>query len=352
MQVLFRVSDELNKEKIDITQTENQELLIGQILLNRVAGIAYDNIDLDNAPLEAQKVLKVQMENNIFRNKRFLENLEILSNTFEAVDFKYAFLKGSFLIPFLYPQGHRTSNDIDILVKGDDISKIQNVLLDQGFIQGNLSSSGEIVKATRKEVIEAKMNFGETVPFVKLFKGSSVMIDLNFSVDYKPEDGSIVPEMLESTIYVQKDNIRFNTLNYEDFLIHLCCHLYKEATTHDWVHHRRDLMLYKFSDINVFLHKYGNTSYFTSLVNRIERFRVQKECYYTFENSSVIYPAMNDIDGFVNMKQTIKPSDLRFMTQVVFPRERKLLEHYMSFSDWFFCPNRMVHLKEVPYATN
>jgi len=233
MQILFKIANELNEEKINISAAENIELLMGQIMLNRIAGIAYDNIDLETLSREAKKVLRINKENNISICNRFMENLKGLAIMLKSVEFKYALLKGAFLTTFLYESGHRTSNDIDILVNSADVSKLQNLLLQNKFIQGHISSQGEIIPASRKEIIEAKMNYGETVPFFKSIDGQILEIDLNFSIDYKPaEDMRIVREMLSSAIDVEKDGIRFKTLNHENFLIHLCCHLYKEATTY------------------------------------------------------------------------------------------------------------------------
>lgn len=352
MQVLFKIADELNDEKVDVSSIENLELLIGQIIINRISGIAYDKIDLSTLHYEAIKLLRFYKENNVFNYDRFVKNLEFLSLMLKSIDFEYALLKGAFLIPFLYPKGHRTSNDIDILLDSGNVSKLQNLLLQNGFIQGHLSSLSEIIPATRKEIIESKMNYGETVPFLKLIDGIVLEIDLNLSMDYKPSRDNMVLEMLSKTIDVKKGDIHFKTLNHKDFLIHLCCHLYKEATTYDWVKCRDDLMLYKFSDINVFLHKYGNEEYFIELTKRIKQFGIEKECYYAFENSSIIYPNLNRINGFAKTKERIRPHDLQFMNQVIYPYEKKLFQHHMSFAEWFFCTNRVIQLEEVPYETN
>jgi len=353
MNLLFEVSNVLSHDKISTSINENIELLIGQIVLNRVSGIAYDKLDLNKLHPEAAKYLKAQKEHNMIMCHSFLRNLEVLSHILSSINVDYALLKGAYLTPFLYKNGHRTSNDIDILVNSVDVSKTQELLLQNGFLQGYLSSKSEIIPSSRREIIEAKMNFGETVPFLKQFDDSMLEVDINFSLDFKPsQDMQIVSQMLSSTVYVENGPIRFKTLKFDDFLIHLCCHLYKEATTYNWVLSRRDLMLYKFSDINVFVYAHGVDNYFDTLVERIKYFRLEKECYYTLENASIIYPNLNKIEGFVEAKDAIRPPDLTFMTQIIWPREKKLFQHHLSFADWFFCPNRIAALEEIPYEAD
>jgi len=135
------------------------------------------------------------------------------------------------------------------------------------------------------------------------------------------------------------------TLEEKDFLIHLCLHLYKEATTYDWILAKRDLLLYKFSDINLLIHKYANKKYCEELSERIKELGVEKECYYAFENTSVIFRELNQNLNFVWLKNSIKPKDLQFMQQIVYPREKKVFIHNMKFEEWFDCNNRIQYLK-------
>ena len=349
MEMLFKLADALSEEKSDIPAGVNQELLLGQIMINRIVSIAYDAVNHDTLHPEALKMLRIIKDRNVEIYNQFMNNLEFLTDILKPADFNYAFLKGAYLAPFLYKAGHRTSNDIDILISSENVSKLQRLLLSNNFIQGHIVS-GKIVPASRKEIIESKMNFGETVPFIRQMEDNVLEVDINFSLDFKPsQDKQIVSNMISRTILVEKDQIRFRTLSLDDFLIHLCCHLYKEATTYDWLQTRRDLLLYKFSDINVYIHKHGGADFFSGLVSRIKQLGLEKECYYTFENASIIYPHMNKFDSFIETKESIMPSSLDFMTQILWPRERKLLQHNMSFIDWFYCSDRVGQLEAIKH---
>lgn len=178
----------------------------------------------------------------------------------------------------------------------------------------------------------SRMNYGETVPWVKLIDGRPVEVDINFSVDYKANsNNNIVKKLLENCITVTFDDWKLQTLAPVEFFIHLCCHLYKEATTYDWVRRRKDLMLYKFSDINVFLHEYGNQQFFLDLTQRVRELSVEKKCYYTCENASIIYPHILEINGFKSFLHQIQPDNLLFMRQIIHPQEKRLFTHNMDF---------------------
>lgn len=350
---IFKLSDALLKEKVQICN-DNIELLLGNIIMNRIVNIAYNNLDIETLPTDFYRAIKALKESNEKQHSIFQKNLLCFTEILSKVDINYALLKGAFLSTVLYAEGTRTSNDIDILVEGKDVGIIQNLLTENGFTQGKYNRiQNEIIKASRREIVESRMNFGETIPFVKMVDGYPFEIDINFSVDFKPgDDRNIVKELLSDTVLVPLKNYRFNTLSMVNFIIHLCCHLYKEATTYDWVCSGRDLMLYKFSDINVFLHRYVDQKFFDDLVNRIQLFHVERECYYTFHNSAIIYPRLNNIDGFVIALEQIKPKNMDFMKQIIYPRERKLFEYNVDFMEWCHCPNRIALLEEVAYEAN
>jgi hypothetical protein len=347
--ILFKLSDALLSEKFKIpVDLVDVEKLFGQIVANRIAGIAYNNIDFSDVSNDVEKALYCLYQSAKDRTKSFKSNLRYLATILHSADFNYSLLKGAFLTTALYPEGYRTSNDIDILIEEHNISRLQNLLVSAGFVQGSSNRNGEIIPAPRREIVMSRMNYGETIPFVKEVEGSVLEVDINFSLDYKPElDSQIVIGFLTNRDLITIDECEFYTLNKVDFLIHLCCHLYKEATTSDWVRRRRDLMLYKFSDINVYLHKFGSVDYFNAMIKRAKQCSLEGACYYTLVNSLEIYPKLAEIDGYAFALNAIRPDDLRFMKQVVFPLEKRVMQYDMTFTEWFFCENRMANLVDV-----
>ena len=110
--------------------------VLGQLFFNRMQGIAYGR--LKNHGLrgkvnrEFRNSLKGAYMQNLEKNNSFFECVRHLEEILSACDSPYAMLKGAYLCKW-YPEGCRTSNDIDLLVLPKDVTKIANALLDGGF---------------------------------------------------------------------------------------------------------------------------------------------------------------------------------------------------------------------------
>jgi hypothetical protein len=351
---LFREVDLRNTDvDLDYPSKYYDSSLLGQLSINRVAGIAFfrlsqTKINLNRIPSEYLDTLSAIYKSNLERSAEFLKNLDYMAGLFCNAPFKHAFLKGAFLASKLYERGLRTSNDIDVLILSKDISACQKLLLENGFIQGH-KRGDIIIPAERAEIINSRMNYGETIPLHKKNEEGIFSVDLNTSLDFKPSvDSILMNRMLDSAVSIQIGGGRaFFSLDAIHFIMHLCCHLYKEATTFDWVATMRDLKLYKFVDILVFLDAFGSDRFFSALTKEINELQLNRECYYTFENSAIIFPRMRDMPGFSSMLSDIRPSKLEFMVQVVNPKSNEVYYHQKSFEDWFFCEDRVAQLRKA-----
>ena len=228
--------------------------LLGHLFANRMAGVAYGVLErtelLSNVDREFRNSLKGAWTLNEKLNADFFGCLNYLFTQLDSCGVPYALLKGAYLCG-KYPIGYRTSNDIDVLINPEDVGKVSTKLKLAGFKQGYLKN-GKFIEATRQQIIESKMTRGETVPFIKEIKLPYIKyleVDLNFSLDYKNNDDDSVRKMLERTQTVTVRNAKVRTLCPEDFFLHLCAHLYKEATTLPWIEMKRDMTFYKYSDI-------------------------------------------------------------------------------------------------------
>ncbi len=258
--------------------------ILGQLLFNRVGAMAYiallNNQLLHRVNREFRNTLKAIYEYNLNKTNSFIEAIGSLKPLFAQFKFPYAFLKGAYLVE-LYDRGLRTSNDIDILIAPQSITDLSNILKESGFEQGSVRNE-VFVPADRKEIISSRMNRGEIVPFVKELNlpGMKFLeIDVNFSLGFRPGiDEEVVNDLLNRTQPLIQKTIL--TLDREDFLIHLCAHLFKEATVMSWVEMSRDISLYKYCDIGLFVHEFMDAKFTVSLIQRINDMGLNKECYF------------------------------------------------------------------------
>lgn len=279
------MGDHLSKEEFE---DASQYKLLGMLCMHRCAEITYQHL-LENGQLsllnrEMRTTLQAVYETGKRKEAAMRTCLCRLGTLLEKADFPYAFLKGARLID-LYPSGTRTSNDIDILIERASIPKLAGMLTENGFLQGYIRN-GSFVKAERKDIVNALLNRGETTPFIKEINLDGMKyleIDVNISVDERSSGGAqIVKEMLSHAALdiCAGEGRKLYTLDRTDFLIHLCTHLYKEASIYQWVEMGRDLSLYKFLDIYVYWKACMDEKFVSLLKERTECYGAQKAVYY------------------------------------------------------------------------
>lgn len=346
----FQAIDPFGKPPV-IDNDTDYNWVLDKLLQHRMGGVAYQTLiqaNWDALPDYFRTALET-IHNEYLEFAPLMTNrVKMLSKYLHNLSCPYAFLKGAILIPSVYPPGTRISDDIDILINAQDIDLIQDRLLCNGFIQGHYDKSqSEIVPATRRELVNSRINFGETIPFLRIDSDSKRVfeVDLNFSVDYQAKNGKETVAALLNN--VQQLNIQGDiafTLSTVDFLIHLCCHLYKEDTTYDWIN--TNSIIYKYFDVYYLLSVFGTPDFYHTLRNRSIELKTDKECYYTFFNLLQIFARLHEDIEFSKFLKAMQPVDLSFMKTIIWPSKRKVFSYDCSFVDWIFEENRAKYLRD------
>jgi len=324
--------------------------VLGHLFFNRMQAVAYGILKkhglLGKVNREFRNSLKGASMQNIEKNNSFFQCVEFVEKALSGCECKYAMLKGAYLCK-AYPTGYRTSNDIDLLVHPDDVSEVGNTLLKNGFRQGNIRN-GNFESATRKEIIESKMMRGETVPYIKELNLPGMRfleVDINFSLDYKPGDTKLLEEMMNNSVVEKLGEYKVHTLRNDDFFVHLCSHLYKEATTLPWVEMMRDMTLYKYCDIYMLLND-ADEEYVDFLFDRAEKLGMEKVCAFAVLHTSELFEFRNQYAVEVATKAL--GYDMDFIHRIVSPRDKKeLIFTERSVTERFFSDNRKELLEEV-----
>lgn len=326
--------------------------VLGQLMYNRTGGAAYNILNecnlLSRVNREVRNSLSLVYEYNCIRQDSFKQAIDYLGTILNEVDFAYALLKGAWLVN-IYGKGIRTSNDIDILIEQSNITKLTTILKLNGFRQGTVKNN-KFIEATRYEIIFSRINRGETVPFIKEINLpflKYIEIDVNFSLDYKsPKDNSyLVREFLNNTernIITEHSTLRSLTEVY--FFIHLCLHLYKEATVINWVKMGRDVSLYKYMDIGVFVDRFFNKQFIEKFISLVKKIGMEKECYYVLFYTKILLGSNNSLDYVLD---SIKPKDISYMNQIVDAENKKLYAFDCQYLNWVFSNNKVEWLNEI-----
>ena len=348
---LFKSLCSFKKENFDKSLLEAATpTVLGQLFFNRMQAVAYGTLSrhglLGQVNREFRNSLRDAYMKNKEKNESFFRCVDHIENVLAHCSCPYALLKGAYLCK-RYPMGYRTSNDIDILVHPNDVTEIGNALQDSGFKQGNIRS-GEFVQATRKEIIEAIMMRGEAVPYIKEinYPGMQFLeVDINFSLDYKQGDTDLLEKIMKNTVVEEISEYRVRTLRKDDFFVHLCSHLYKEATTLPWVEMMRDMTLYKYCDIYMLLNDEirENVDF---LFARAKELDMQKICAFAVIHVSKLFDFQNTYA--IEVAESILDKDLDFIHKIISPRTKKTyVFSEKDIKERFFSENRKALLQEV-----
>ncbi len=324
--------------------------VLGHLFFNRMQGIAFDILKrnglLGKVNREFRNALGAAYDQNVQKNESFQRCIAMLSEILSSCDCRIAMLKGAYLCAH-YPDGYRTSNDVDLLVLPKDVTKIGNLLSSAGFKQGNVRN-GKFIPASRQEIIESKMLRGETVPYIKevnLPFMNFFEVDINFSLDYKNGNEDALTDMLSNVCIKSEKGVSIPTLDDADFFIHLCAHLYKEATTLPWIEMHRDMTLYKYCDIYMLLSEMTDAQLQT-VFERATKLGMEKICAYTILETMGLFDIDNPFAHGISCAAL--EDDPSFCLKVVSPKDKKLLMYRTSdVTERFFMESRANDLKEV-----
>lgn len=304
----------------------NWPTLLGYMSYNRTAGLGYYVLQQCNPAetINGDFLLSLQLhfEAQKLRTLALRKHIAELAEQLNLQKIRYAFLKGSVLTTTVYPLGCRTSNDIDILVHPSDLTECSQVLKKMGFIQGFFHFHQQrIIPATRTEIINHRMNFGELVPFHKWVNEhglSCLTIDVNFSLnEVALNTQEAVDHFLQKEHYYKLDSGHsIRILGLEFFLAHLCVHLYKEATVLDWVKGMRDLSLYKFVDIFMTITDPNHAIDWLLFVDVVQKNRIDRECFYALYFTIAFFPELLDNQQLLNAMQQLRPDNLQYLHEV------------------------------------
>ena len=323
--------------------------VLGHLFFNRMQAIAYGTLRdhglLGKVNREFRNSLRSAYEQNVEKNNSFYWCIQYLDEVLSKCNCKYAKLKGAYLCHY-YPKGYRTSGDIDLLVRPEDVTQIGNALSIAGFMQGNIRN-GEFIPATRKEIIESKMLRGETVPYIKELNFPNMRyleVDINFSLDYKNSATNTLDMMLEKVSKREIRGAEVRTLDESDFFIHLCTHLYKEATTLPWVEMMRDMTLYKYCDIYLLLDDMS-VPQIEKIFERAKTLGMEKECAFAIIQTSKLFDVSNRFAE--EMAGCILMNDPDYIHRVISPKDNKtFIFTEKNIFERFFADSRKELLKE------
>lgn len=318
---------DLGKEKQDyvkqlVTAGLNWKEVLFQGIVHRVLNQMYYHLKkyalLGFIEEDIRKLMAMNYTAIGIKNRLYMEELGKIGQEFSKLKIRAVALKGIMLSNKVYPTIEtRYFNDIDFLIRISDVTAISKALSSLGYVQGQYDDAeGVIHEATRKQKIFHQMNTHELQEFVKITGNPLVSVfavDMNHSIlwggncPYQVDNEVLISRAVETDL----NGVKAYVLNHEDTLIQLCCHLYREATIFHWIKELRDLKLYKFADIYLYIRKYKAVINWDSFVDFVKDNSLNKIVFYTFYYVNLLYE--DTISNFIMNK--IDPGERDFLDE-------------------------------------
>ena len=281
-------NNKVAKENIkEIYEIFKKHYILELLLLN--------NEKYDNMAYSAAKV-------KCCRNKNYFDFIyEESENLFPQIEIPYAVLKGIVLAHLSYPNiGLRAGSDIDILIERKNTKYMNDLLKENGFQQGYITTDGVFVPYTREQQIFYMTDTHQMAPFFRKTKNKCfpyICIDINYSLFWGEMHNCINMEMLFKECKTMKYNSSlFQTLSLEANLFQACLHNYKENNSIFLLSKGSSINIRKYCDIyGLLIHPSLDVEKFKRLV---ESFSAQEYIYYSIYYTCHIFDTMEKLDTF------------------------------------------------------
>jgi len=137
-------------------------------------------------------------------------------------------------------------------------------------------------------------------------------------------------------------------LRPSDFFIHLCCHLYKEASNAEWIYQNKDVNIIKFCDVREYILQKMRTEDIQEAIHAVLECRVNQAVYYTIFYLKMIYQ-----DGYEDkILEELEISDLSFLDQFGQNNFKEPVKFKKSFWERIFSESNAEELREMSKFVN
>ena len=335
--IIALINKEINWSEIIHYAAKNRVLLL---LNHNFAAYGFQKY----IPAYYRRLLNDSMYSNYVMNNERLSELKKIKVQMKQKGVLFAPVKGAYLIDNVYKNRCiRMTNDIDVLIRRRDVSILENIMKENGYILGHYDNiTGNITVPERKEKMIYKTKMYNLLPFIKLsdiVPKTAIIFDFSFALDFSL-DITPVDEMLESSISTDSGI----ELLPEHFFIHMCCHHYREASNVAWILLGKDLNLIKFCDVREFILQKMNSESINKAVQFAKKHKLEKAVYFTVYFTREIYN-----DGYeTEILQSLNMEDETFLYQFGENDSNELQMRKKDFWTSLFSDHNRDEIKEPP----
>lgn len=149
---------------------------IGQIIFHKLINrtfIHFENNDwLKYIPGTILKIMKEHKKIGEIKYSFYLDNLKELLLLFSDNKINYCIVKGFAIATDLFDLNMREYKDVDVLIPFEELSKLNKLLIENGYIRGDFNENDESIETSRKLDLNYILNTHQTLPYIKMINES------------------------------------------------------------------------------------------------------------------------------------------------------------------------------------
>jgi hypothetical protein len=296
-----------------------------------------DSMELDKNGRLVNRIIKQKYKQKYLEN---LKKFEPIKKILEDLCIDYVITKGIYAAQAAYlDESYRRSNDLDVLIKRSDYSKVRGVLLENGYIQGVFrENDNSIQQYTRQQELFYLTFTQQSPPFLKMTGNSLVPVinlDINFHIYWHDEDDKWnIDELIKNFQLFDYKGYVIKTFQDEYMLLHMCLHMYYDMNSVYMIHKEHTYRLKYFVDIYGFIQTKKDSISWKELEAICRKYQVEKYIMYIFYYTAKVFDD-NTILTFMNLDIP----DVTFLNHLGLDNEEGY-EWKESFWERLFCKDK------------
>jgi Uncharacterised nucleotidyltransferase len=224
------------------------------------------------------------------KNQALFAQFRLISSALTSAGIRFAPLKGLVLVNEVYTMDSRQMNDFDLMISKDDRSRVRALLNSLGFYESEYDyDSRSLRPLDRRQKALWGLYMYNLPAFMKLIDAEYlqlVEVDFTFDIRFNSTKSAAAEFLSHLSFY---ESLGCEVLQAEEFLLHLCCHLHKEAKNVLWVEKEADFNLIKFCDVREYVLHSERSLDFERFLGLARKYEVEAAVYFTFHYVSQIY---------------------------------------------------------------
>lgn len=308
-----------------IKEDINWEYFVYQIIMNRIAGVIFENLLYCKVLFDVPKNIAIYFfDTYTSMQHRFNNYKNEIVNIFSALErnnIQYVTIKGIHLSLTLYDffrMNPRDFSDLDIVVRKEELEQVGKILMKMGYQHARINFyTNELEKIERSEILNGKMFYHQIPPYEKKFDQyfvgrNSYKIDTNYTIfeGGQHKDPIPVSELLNSRMKQLIDGLCYYSLTPEYDLIQNCFHFYKDIMFPPKNEAKDVYKLINFYDIYLFINKYRNDLNYSVLLKLAKsNKKLEQSLYIVLDLTERIFGSLK-IDEFLGQLDKSVPEYL------------------------------------------